>query len=92
MSSFLMKLAAATHLAGKQLVVPRRLPAASRRTFATKATSNVTKSDLIEEVAKKSLLTPKQAQSAVNVLLETIVANVAKGRCRRPSRLPIHAG
>ncbi len=68
----------ATSLAGKQLVVaPRRLAVCSRRAASTKA--NLTKGDLIQEVAKEASMTPKQAQAAVNIMLQTIVNSVAKG-------------
>lgn len=79
--SILMRLAAAGHLVGSSLAAaPRRVVVGQRRTLVTTAkAASVSKADLIKEVAEKGTLTPKQAQAAVNILLETIVTNVSEG-------------
>lgn len=79
--SILMRLAAAGHLVGSSLAAaPRRVVVGQRRALVTAAkAASVSKADLIKEVAEKGTLTPKQAQAAVNILLETIVTNVSEG-------------
>lgn len=68
----------ATSFAGQQLfVAPKRAAVVGRHALNTRASMN--KSELVKEVAEKAFITQKQAQAAVNVVLDTIVENVAKG-------------